>query len=116
MASAYLLDKKDIHLLNSIFGDDEAREELDNSWVRKGLLEYYQNHSITGKIDSSTAREAGLETSRYDQWQLFLHHGHSKPNEILFKNAYNPYADYKDLAVIIENVASGKKETALFHL
>lgn len=114
MVSDYLLDKQDIHLLNSIFGDEESREELSNSWVRRGLLEYYQDHDITGKIDSSTARKVGLETSPYDQWQVFLHRGTTKPNEILFKNAYNPYADHKDLAVIIENVASGKKKLLYF--
>ena len=114
MASEYLIAAKEMGLLNSIFADNEVAGELDNSRVRKGLLEYFKNNNFTGKMDQETASQLGISTSSYNQWQVMNHHGGSKPNEIFFKRAYNKHSKYKDLAVIIENISSGNKKLLYF--
>lgn len=110
MASAYLIDRDDVYLLNSIFGDNDSKEELSTSKVRKGLLEYYRENDISGKINQELAQELGIYTSPYDQWQVFSRNG----NEILYKRAYNSSSKFTDLAVIIENVYTGERKLLYF--
>ena len=113
MSCAYLLDKYDMVLLNSIFGDRNASKELATSRVRRGLIEYYDDNGLIGDLDPEEAEDAGIRYSS-DKWQVFLHHGLSKPNELLYKRAYDPYSKYSDLAVIIEKRSSGRKKLLYF--
>ncbi|MDE7393047.1 MAG: zinc-ribbon domain-containing protein [Muribaculaceae bacterium] len=110
VASPYLIDKSDLYLLNSIFGDDDARDVLATTKVRKALLEVYKGLEITGKLSSEVAEEAGLEYTPSAQWQVYLRNGQRKPNEVLFKRAMNPYSEFTDLLVLIENVQTGERQ------
>lgn len=110
VASSYLIDKSDLYLLNSIFGDADARDVLATTKVRKALLEVYKYLGITGKLSSEIAEEAGLDYTPSEQWQVYLRNGQKKPNEVLFKRAMNPYSEFTDLLVLIENVQTGARQ------
>lgn len=110
VASPFLLSKSDFYLVNSIFGDNDAREVLSTAKVRKALLEFYKSQNITGGLTSELASEAGLPYDPQNQWQVYLHHGQSKPNEVLFKRVWNSSSKYTDMAVLIENTQTGNRQ------
>lgn len=114
VASDYLLNKKDLYQLTSMLADNDVREVLATSKVRKGLIDYYNSKGITGKISQENAQEVGLPYSPADQWQVIFHKGQTKPNEVYFKRAFNPDSKFTDMAVIIENVNSGAKKLLYF--
>ena len=112
VASAYLLSKSDFYLLNSIFGDDDTREVLASSKVRRGVLNYFKEHKFAGPMSHDL--EANLDFSPVEHWQARFHHGQTKPNEVLFKRVYNPNSKFTDMALIIENIESGAREFLYF--
>ena len=114
VASDYLLNKRDLYQLTSMLSDNDVREVLATSKVRKGLIDYYNRKGITGKISQENAQEVGLPYSPSDQWQVMFHRGQTKPNEVYFKRVYNPDSKFTDMAVIIENVSSGAKKLLYF--
>ncbi len=114
-AAPYLVDKKDFYLLNSIFGDNDAREILATSKVRKALLDYYKEQGYVGKISPDLMSEVGLSASNDNQWQVFFPHGDKKPNEVVFKRLMNPNSKYTDMALIIKNINNGNRKLLYFY-
>lgn len=114
VASDYLLNKKDMYQLTSILADNDAREVLATAKVRKGLVNYFKEKGITGALSYDVANEIGLPYDPYEQWQVVMHKGQAKPNEVLFKRVFNRNSKFTDLAVILENVATGAKKVVYF--
>lgn len=114
VASDYLLNKKDLYLMTSMLADNEVREILATSKVRRGLINYFNQEGIAGKISAENAQEVGLPYSPSNQWQVIFHKGQAKPNEVLFKRAYRSDSKFTDMAVIIENVTTGEKKILYF--
>lgn len=115
VASPYLLSKKDMYLLNSIFGDNDSREILATSKVRKALLNYYKDKGYVGKIDPELMQEVGLSAGNDSQWQVFFPHGDQKPNEVVFKRLISPDSKFTDMGLIIKNINSGERKFLYFY-
>lgn len=114
-ASKYLLDKKDFYILNSMLSDDDVREVIASSKVRKALLDYFNQNGYAGKLSQELQSEVGLNVPESNQWQVIFHHGQTKPNEILFKRLVNPTSKYPDMTVLIENVGNHDRKALIFH-
>lgn len=114
-ASPYLLDKKDFFLLNSIFGDNDAREILATSKVRRALLDYYKEHGYVGSLSQDMMNEVGLTAGPDSQWQVFFPRGEQKPNEVVFKRLVNPNSKYTDMALLIKNINNGERKLLYFY-
>lgn len=109
VASPYLITKADFYLVNSIFGDNDAREVLATAKVRRALLDFYKSKGIIGKMSPELAAEVGLPYNPNNQWQAIFHHGQTKPNEVLFKRIWNPSSKFTDMGLLLENVATGQQ-------
>lgn len=114
-ASPYLVDKKDFYLLNGIFGDNDSREILATSKVRRALLDYYKENGYVGKISPELMNEVGLTANNDNQWQVFFPHGEKKPNEVVFKRLINPNSKFTDMALIIKNINTGNRKLLYFY-
>lgn len=114
VSSAYLLNKKELYLVNTMFGDNDSREVLATAKVRRGLLDYFLDNNISGKISSDMAAEVGLNYSPTNQWQVIFHKGQTKPNEVLFKRAFDKDSKFTDMLVILENINTGVKKLLYF--
>ncbi len=114
-SAPYLVDKKDFYLLNSIFGDNDAREILATSKVRRALLDYYKEHGYVGKISPELMSEVGLAANSDNQWQVFFPHGDKKPNEVVFKRLTNPNSKFTDMALLIKNINNGNRKLVYFY-
>ena len=115
VASAYLVDKKDFYILNSLMGDNDVREVLATAKVRRALLEYFKQNGMIGKLSPEMQSEIGVSVPTDNQWQVVFHRGQTKPNEVLFKRLVDPSSKFTDMAVLIENVKSRERKALLFH-
>lgn len=114
-AAPYLVDKKDFYLLNSIFGDNDAREILATSKVRRALLDYYKEKGYVGRLSSELMNEVGLSAGSDSQWQVFFPHGDKKPNEVVFKRLVRSDSKFTDMALIIKNINTGDRKLLYFY-
>lgn len=115
VSSPYLLSKKDLYILNSMFGDRESREILETAKVRRALLDYYKEKGYIGKLASELMQEIGVSADSSSQWQVFFPHGANKPNEVVFKRLINPNSKFTDMALIIKNINTGNRKLLYFY-
>lgn len=114
VASEYLLNKKELYIVNTMFGDNDSREVLATAKVRRGLLDYFINNQISGRISPELAAEVTLTSDPSRQWLVIFHRGQTKPNEVLFKRAFDKESKFTDMAVILENISTGEKKLLYF--
>lgn len=117
VSSAYLLSKSDFFLLNSIFGNSDAKEVVNTSKCRLALLNYYKENKYIGQIDESMRVEAGISVvpSSTNQWQVFTKQKDAKPNSVYYKKLINPSSKFTDFAVIITNIKTEEQKLLYFY-
>lgn len=117
IASSLLLSKSDFFLLNSVFGDQESKENVFTTKCRLAVLNYYKTRGYIGKIDEQLRMESGIPTvpSNDNQWQIFCRPKEVKPNNVLFKRLYDKNSQFTDFAVIIKNIVSGERKLLYFY-
>lgn len=117
VASAYILNKADFFLMNSIFGNQDSKETIITTKCRIALLNYFKERQYIGKIDDQVRVDAGLTTvpNGENQWQVFTKPKDSKPNSVFFKRLYNKDSQFTDFAVIITNSVTGVKKLLYFY-
>lgn len=88
VSSDYLLSREDFDLLNSIWGDKEAKEYISSAKCRQALLDFYkQNRYQAGK----------------DGWQIFCPGKDVRPNTIAYPRLYFAGSKYTDFVFILMN-------------
>ncbi len=117
VASSLLLSKPDFFLLNSVFGDQESKENVFTTKCRLAVLNYYKTRGYIGKIDDQLRMESGIATTpdSDNQWQIFCRPKEVKPNNVLFKRLYDKNSRFTDFAVIIKNIVSGERKLLYFY-
>lgn len=117
IASPLLLSKQDFFLLNSVFGDQESKENVFTTKCRLAVLNYYKTRGYIGKIDDQLRMESGITTipDGGNQWQIFCRPKEVKPNNVLFKRLYDKNSRFTDFAVIIKNIVSGERKLLYFY-
>jgi len=117
VSSAYLLSKSDFFLLNSIFGNADAKEVIITSKCRLALLNYFKEKKYIGKIDEEMRKDAGISIvpNSSNQWQVFTKQKDVKPNTVYFKKLINPSSKFTDFAVIITNLKSNEQKLLYFY-
>lgn len=117
IASSLLLSKPDFFLLNSVFGDQESKENVFTTKCRMAVLDYFKTHGYIGKIDEQLRMESGILTTpdNDNQWQIFCRPKEVKPNNVLFKRLYDKKSRYTDFAVVIKNIVSGERKLLYFY-
>lgn len=117
VSSAYLLSKSDFFLLNSIFGNSDAKEVINTSKCRLALLNYFKDKNYIGKIDEEMRKDAGISIvpNSSNQWQVFTKQKDVKPNAVYFKKLINPSSKFTDFAVIITNLKSDEQKLLYFY-
>ena len=113
--SKYLVKKKDLVLLNSIFGDSESKAIIETYRCRKAILDYFKEHNYIGKMSSEDRKKYSYpEPASDNQWQIFCQPKNSSTNTVLFKTVLYNDAKYKDFSVIIKNIRTGERKFLCF--
>lgn len=95
MASTYLLDSGDFHLLNSVWGDADSRECIESSKCRLAILDLYKTNNLTGGTSG---------------WQIYTKQKDVKPNTVAYPRIYDKYSKFTDFIFIIKNNITGDRE------
>lgn len=117
VASAYILNKADFFLLNSIFGNQDSKEVIITTKCRKALLDYFKERHYIGKIDEQMRIDAGISTvpNSENQWQVFTKPKEAKPNSVFFKRLFNKSSQFTDFAVLITNIGTKERKLICFY-
>ena len=106
VSSDYVMTKPDYFLLNSIFGNEEAKKMLDKTKYRKAILNYFKDKRLIGNMTAQDVYDAGMDSTlaNAEKWQVFCKDPDAKENNVYRSNKYNKNGN---LAVIIKNIDTG---------
>ena len=116
LAYDYMANKADYFLLNSIFGNEDARKILSEARYKKALLAYFKANNYRGNISNDQIVEYGIDNKfkTAERWQVFCRHEKATSNNIYRSKKYRKDSKYTDLAVIIKNLDTGKRKLLYF--
>jgi hypothetical protein len=115
VATRLLAEKNDYHLLNSIFGNPEAKEVIPTSRARRALLDYYKENDIVGDMPGETKKEVfGTAFPRNEVWMVYAKPVDSPRNVVLYPRVVRPRSKHPDFAVLITKQAGGDRKALLF--
>lgn len=116
MSYNFMLSKADFFLLNSIFGNEDARKMLAEGRYKRALLRYFKDNHLRGDISGEKIVEYGIDNSlaTAERWQVFCRYEKAKSNTVYRSRKYRKDSKYTDLAVIIKNIDSGERKLLYF--
>lgn len=112
----YMATKADYFLLNSIYGNEDARNMLSEVRYKKALLNYFKKNNYRGDISNEKIDEYGIgeKFKTAERWQVFCRYEKAKSNNVYRSKKYRKDSKYPDLAVIIKNIDSGERKMLYF--
>jgi len=102
VSSDYILSQSDFFLLDGIFSNQAARNQINDSKYRDALINYYKEHNYRGDISNDAYKAMGRERSS-DTRQIWLLTGYDGNYSSIYKTkAYNTQSKNDDLVVVLE--------------
>lgn len=98
VSSDYLLDTADFLLLNSVWGNEEAKEVVSTAKYRLALLDYYKRAGLRG----------GTE------WQLYTKALGAKEDNVFYSRLFNKNSPFVDFAFLLKNNQTGERRFVLY--
>jgi hypothetical protein len=117
ISSAFVIDRKDFTILNSIFGDTESKDCIPTAKCRIALLNYFKEKGYIGNVSPAVLSEVlpTFITNNGNQWQVLCKDVKIKPNNIFYQKLYNKNSKFTDFAVIIKNINTGERRLLIFY-
>lgn len=104
----YVLPKDDFFLLNSIFGNNDAKEMLSETRYKKALLEVFKQNHFIGDLTYEQADRYGFPYDMIQnakgRYQVFCRNKKAKNNNVYFSRKYRKDSKYRDVAIILDNL------------
>lgn len=95
IASFYLLEKSDFELLNSVWGNEDAKEIINLFRCRLAILDFYQQHQMSGGA-------AG--------WQIYAKGTTGLPNAVTYPKVYEKNGIFANFFFIVKNNTTGQRK------
>lgn len=99
VSSDYLLGADDFHLLNGVWGNEEAKEVVMTSKCRMAILDFLKTY--------------GLKTGA-DAWQIYTKPKEMKPNSVLYPSLNDGYDEFTEFAFILTDNQTKKRRLGLY--
>lgn len=97
MASSYLLEQADFELLNSVWGNEDAKENINTFRCRMAILDFYRQHEMSGGA-------AG--------WQIYTKGTEGLPNAVAYPKLYGKDGKFANFFFIVKNNTTGQRRLA----
>ena len=97
MASSFLLNQSDFELLNSVWGNEEAKENIATFRCRMAILDFYRQHEMSG---GSTG------------WQIYAKETEGLPNTVTYPKLYEKNGKFANFFFIVKNNTTGNRRLA----
>lgn len=98
VASSLVLPSEDFHLLNSAWGNSDAKECIATAKCRLAVLDYYKRCNLKGGIE----------------WQVYTKKKEDRQNNVFFPRVCDRNSKFTDFAFIIKNNQTQKRMFALY--
>lgn len=98
VASSLILPLSDFELLNSIWGNTDAKECINTSKCRLALLDYYKRFNMSG----------GTE------WQIYTRKKEDRVNTVYYKKLCNRNSKFTDFTFIVKNNRTNERELVIY--
>lgn len=98
VASNLILSAKDFALLNSAWGNTDAKEYINTAKCRLAILDYYKRFNLPG----------GTE------WQIYTRRKEDKTNTVYYRRFYNPNSKFTDFIFIVKNNRTNERELVIY--
>lgn len=95
IASSYLLGKSDFELLNSVWGNEDAKENINFFRYRMAILDFYRQHEMSGGA-------AG--------WQIYTKGTTGLPNAVAYPKLYEKNGKFANFFFIVKNNTTGQRK------
>lgn len=97
MASSYLLDQTDFELLNSVWGNEEAKENIATFRCRMAILDFYKQNEMSGGTTG---------------WQIYTKETEGLPNTVTYPKLYEKEGEFANFFFIVKNNTTGNRRLA----
>lgn len=94
IASSYLLNSSDYNLLNSIWGNENAKKGINTFRCRMALLDFYRQNEMTGGTEG---------------WQIYAKDTEGLPNTITYPKLYEKEGKFANFFFIVKNNTTGQR-------
>lgn len=98
VASNLILSKADFELLNSVWGNTDAKECINTAKCRLAVFDYYKHFNMSG----------GTE------WQIYTRKKDDRVNTVYYKKLYNPNSKFTDFTFIVKNNRTNERELVIY--
>lgn len=98
VASSLVLPSEDFHLLNSAWGNSDAKECIATAKCRLAVLDYYKRCNLKGGIE----------------WQVYTKKKEDRQNNVFFPRVCDRNSKFTDFAFIVKNNQTQKRMFALY--
>ena len=98
VASNLILPMADFELLNSVWGNTNAKECINTAKCRLAVLDYYKRFNMSG----------GTE------WQIYTRKKDDRVNTVYYKKLYNPNSKFADFTFIVRNNRTNERELVIY--
>lgn len=98
VASNLILSSDDFALLNSTWGNTDAKECIGMAKCRLAILDYYKRFQLSG----------GAE------WQIYTRRKEDQTNTVYYRRFYNPNSKFTDFAFIAKNNRTKDRELVIY--
>lgn len=87
VASNLILSSDDFALLNSVWGNVDAKEYIGSAKCRLAVLDYYKRNQLRGG----------------GEWQIYARRKEDRKNTVYYRKLYNPDSKFTDFVFIMKN-------------
>ena len=98
VASNLILSKADFELLNSVWGNTDAKECINTAKYRLAVLDYYKRFNMSG----------GTE------WQIYTRKKEDRVNTVYYKKLCNRNSKFADFTFIVKNNRTKERELVIY--
>lgn len=114
----YILPKTDFLLMNSMFGNDDAKDMLMETRYKKALLEIYKRNNFIGGLTEEQANRYGVSSdiirNAKGRYQIFCRNKKAESNNVYRTRKYRKDSKYMDVAIILDNLDNTSDRLLLY--
>lgn len=98
VSSSLILSSEDFHLLNSVWGNTDAKECVSTAKCRLAILDYYKRCNLKGGVE----------------WQIYAKKKEDKPNTTFYPRIFDRNSKFTDFAFLVKNNQTKKRMFVIY--
>lgn len=98
VSSSLILSSEDFHLLNSAWGNTDAKECVPTAKCRLAILDYYKRSNLKGGVE----------------WQIYTKKKEDKPNTVFYPRIFDRNSKFTDFVFLVKSNQTQKRMFVIY--